>query len=286
MNKKGNAGMMRLNREAKMAKKDIEAQIKKTGKMTDNFICLPDPEDPYVWYYVIFGLADMPYKGGYYMGRIKCPDDYPARAPNIKLMTENGRFRLQEDGICLSISDFHPESWNPAWKVNQIVIGLVSFWLTNEYTYGAVESYDYPQDIPLEDRRVGFAIKSREAVLNNNKFKEIFAPYAKAMGMEEEQKFSEWDEHLEKMAKIEAEKKAQEEERKRKAEEARKAEEERLRKIEEEARIAEELRKAEEEKKRKGAAIKDYFKLLKDKNLTKYIGQPGHAKNALRRLQA
>ena len=49
-----NAGTMRLNREAKMARKDIENQIKKNGKLEDNFICLPDPEDVYSWYYIIW----------------------------------------------------------------------------------------------------------------------------------------------------------------------------------------------------------------------------------------
>ena len=47
---------MRLQREAKLAKKDYDAQIKKSGKITDNFICLPDPEDPYVWYFIIYGM--------------------------------------------------------------------------------------------------------------------------------------------------------------------------------------------------------------------------------------
>ena len=54
---KSQAGAMRLNREAKMAKKEIEAQIKKTGKINESkFICLPDPMDAYVWYYIIWGL--------------------------------------------------------------------------------------------------------------------------------------------------------------------------------------------------------------------------------------
>jgi len=143
------AGQMRLQREAKMAKRDIEAQLKKNGgKLKDNFICLPDPEDPYVWYYVVFGLEEpAEYKGGFYLGKITCPKEYPSKAPNIKLFTDNGRFRTNGDGICLSISDFHPESWNPAWKVNQIVIGLVSFWIGGEYTYGSLESYDFPPNM-------------------------------------------------------------------------------------------------------------------------------------------
>ena len=165
-----NAGQMRLNREAKMAKKDIEAQIKKKGKLEDNFICLPDPEDVYTWYYIIW-FNEAPFKGGYYMGKVKCPDNYPANAPQINLLTENGRFSLQEDGICLSISSFHPESWNPAWKVSQIVVGLSMFWLTEQDTYGAVYEDEYPKDIPWDERRMQWAMKSREQVMNHDKFK-------------------------------------------------------------------------------------------------------------------
>jgi len=79
--KKGNAGQMRLNRESKMVKRDLDSQIKKSGKITDNFICLPDPEDVHTWYYIIFGLEEAEFKGGYYMGRVKCPENYPASAP-------------------------------------------------------------------------------------------------------------------------------------------------------------------------------------------------------------
>lgn len=129
-----------------MARKDYDAQIKKHGKIMDNFICLPDPEDVYVWYFIVFGLTEpKEYEGGFYMGKITCPKEYPSKAPRIDLFTENGRFCVLpafNDGICLSISHHHPESWNPVWKVNQIVIGLVSFWLTGEETWGSTD-YDY-----------------------------------------------------------------------------------------------------------------------------------------------
>ena len=101
---------MRLQREAKMALRDIQSQIKKHGKVKDqNFICLPDPDNVFEWYYVVFGLEDQ-FKGGYYIGKITCPNTYPSKAPNITIFTDNGRFRtkkMQHDGICLSISDFH-----------------------------------------------------------------------------------------------------------------------------------------------------------------------------------
>ena len=85
---------MRLQREAKMAKKDIEAQIKKSGKVTDNFICLPDPNNAYIWYYVVFGLTDpKQYMGGYYIGKITLKDTYPSTAPNITIFTDNGKYK-------------------------------------------------------------------------------------------------------------------------------------------------------------------------------------------------
>jgi ubiquitin-protein ligase len=182
-------------------------QNKKNGKLEDNFICLPDPEDVYTWYYIIW-FNEAPFKGGYYMGKIKCPENYPANAPQINLLTHNGRFSLQEDGICLSISSFHPESWNPAWKVSQIVVGLSMFWLTDEDTYGAVYEDEYPKDMPWADRRMQWAMESREQVMSHDKFKQIFEPYASAIGIDKEQNLPEWHPVKELIAKKAAEKEA------------------------------------------------------------------------------
>ena len=136
------------------------------------------------------------------MGVITCPPEYPAKAPSIRLYTENGRF-VTTQTICLSISDYHPESWNPAWKVSQIIIGLLSFWLTEEYTYGAAESYSYPQDgLSLNKRRVNFARNSRESVLKHAKFIEVFTPYAEAIGINQEPAIKAWvglDEEINKL---------------------------------------------------------------------------------------
>jgi ubiquitin-protein ligase len=207
------AGEMRLNREAKMAKKDIEAQIKKSGKITDNFICLPNPENVYEWWYIVFGLVDPDeYTGGYYLGKVTCPQDYPSKAPNITLINNNGKYRTikqQPDGICLSISDFHQESWNPAWKVTQIVTGLVSFWLDDEYTYGSVESYDYNEsnrevELSEKDHRINWAMQSRDEVKKHEKFEQIFAPYADAIGINEPADLPVWIELKQRIEKAKA----------------------------------------------------------------------------------
>jgi len=226
------AGEMRLNREARMAKKDYDTQVKKFGKINDNFICLPDPEDCYVWYYVVFGLEMEGFKGGYYLGKITCPADYPAKAPNIRMITENGRLHTT-DSICMSISDMHPESWNPAWKVNQIVCGLLSMWLGDtEGTYGTVYEYNYTLKggMTFNDKRMELAKESREFTMNHEKFK-IFEQYADVIGIKKVPEVPEWAALDEKLKKIneqaDEEKRIREEKAKKEAEDRAKAEQER-----------------------------------------------------------
>lgn len=36
--------------------------------------------------------------------------------------------------LCLSISDFHPDTWNPAWSVSTILTGLLSFMVSTHWT--------------------------------------------------------------------------------------------------------------------------------------------------------
>ena len=52
------------------------------------------------------------------------------------MITENGRFECNKR-ICLSISDYHPETWNPIWPIGSIIIGLISFFVTEEATVGS-----------------------------------------------------------------------------------------------------------------------------------------------------
>ena len=42
--------------------------------------------------------------------------------------------------MCLSISDFHPKSFNPAWEVSTILLGVLSFMTSEEMTTGSVSA--------------------------------------------------------------------------------------------------------------------------------------------------
>jgi len=47
-------------------------------------------------------------------GKLLFQPQYPFKAPGIMMLTPNGRFTTGSR-LCLSMSDFHPESWNPLW---------------------------------------------------------------------------------------------------------------------------------------------------------------------------
>lgn len=76
---------------------------------------LPPPQGNLLeWHFTIRGPPDTEFEGGVYHGRIVLPPEYPFKPPNIMLLTPNGRFEIRKM-ICLSISAFHPETWQPAW---------------------------------------------------------------------------------------------------------------------------------------------------------------------------
>lgn len=82
----------------------------------------PLDSDILIFHYVIEGPPDSPYAGGHYHGVLKFPPEYPLKPPAIMMYTPSGRFEPAKR-LCLSMSDFHPESWNPTWSVATILIG-------------------------------------------------------------------------------------------------------------------------------------------------------------------
>jgi ubiquitin-conjugating enzyme E2 J2 len=53
------------------------------------------------------------------------------------MLTPSGRFEPNQR-ICLSMSDFHPETWNCMWSVSSILQGVVSFMLDNSPAIGTI----------------------------------------------------------------------------------------------------------------------------------------------------
>lgn len=91
------------------------------------------------WHYILTGPPKTPYENGQYWGTLIFPPTYPFAPPAIRMHTPSGRFQ-PSTRLCLSISDFHPKSFNPTWEVSTILMGLLSFMTSDEMTTGSVHA--------------------------------------------------------------------------------------------------------------------------------------------------
>ncbi|PIA17670.1 ubiquitin-conjugating enzyme E2 J2 [Coemansia reversa NRRL 1564] len=117
------------------------------------------------WHYVLRGPPETPYEGGEYHGRIRFPSDYPYKPPSLQMITPSGRFQTNTN-ICMSMSNFHPDTWNPAWSVSTILNGMLSFMVEEEATTGSIRA-------STADRKA-LARKSHKINLANKMFRELF----------------------------------------------------------------------------------------------------------------
>lgn len=92
---------------------------------------IQDTENQCKFYFLITGDSDTAYKGGYYIGIIEIPKDYPINPGNFYMLTPSGRFDTNKK-ICLTNSSYHKESWSPSWNLQTMVIGFVSIFGDDE----------------------------------------------------------------------------------------------------------------------------------------------------------
>jgi ubiquitin-protein ligase len=97
----------------------------------------PSPTNILHWSFVITGPPSTPYSEGQYYGHLIFPSSFPYAAPKIRLITPSGRF-LPNINICTTFTSMHPEEWNPAWTVESILTGFLSFMTSEEEAGGTV----------------------------------------------------------------------------------------------------------------------------------------------------
>jgi len=120
---------------------------------SSDFVAFPIEDNLFEWHFTIKGPPDSEFANGLYHGRILLPDRYPFAPPDIMILTPNGRFETNTK-ICLSVTGFHPKSWQPAWGIRTVLIALSAFFPTE--ANGAVGSLDLPKS-----DRLRLAVKSR-----------------------------------------------------------------------------------------------------------------------------
>lgn len=140
-----NAGLVRLQKE-----------YKKLLKTPMNGIhALPSDDDMSVWYYLATGPKNTPFENGQYFGKVVFPPEYPYAPPAVYMYTPNGCFGTNEK-VCMSMTDLHPETWNPLWGISTILPALVSFMTSPAPTLLASDTTD-------EDKR----LLARRSIFNN-----------------------------------------------------------------------------------------------------------------------
>ncbi|GAB5589265.1 hypothetical protein Unana1_04165 [Umbelopsis nana] len=106
----------------------------------------PLDENIFEWHFTVSGPVGTEFDGGRYHGRILLPNEYPFKPPEVIFLTSlatlkpNGRFELNKK-ICLSITGYHPEYWQPAWGVRTVMLGVMGFFPTR--ADGSIGGIDY-----------------------------------------------------------------------------------------------------------------------------------------------
>ncbi|GJQ08432.1 hypothetical protein GpartN1_g223.t1 [Galdieria partita] len=101
------------------------------------FRAYPLEDDLFEWHFTLKGPEGTPFEGGFYHGKILLPPEYPLRPPDIIILTPNGRFETGQR-ICLSVSSFHEETWQPSWGIRSILLGLCSMFPCKAEGVGAL----------------------------------------------------------------------------------------------------------------------------------------------------
>lgn len=122
------------------AVKRLMREAKELRNPTYQYYAQPLEDNLFEWHFTVRGPPESPYEGGIYHGRIMFPAEYPMKPPSVMLLTPNGRFEIGKK-ICLSISAYHPETWQPSWSIRTVLVAICGFMPTKGG--GAIGALDY-----------------------------------------------------------------------------------------------------------------------------------------------
>jgi ubiquitin-protein ligase len=123
-----------MDSQTLLTAKRLKGEIRNLKKNRENYYqVIQDKKDNLLFYFLIKGDSDSPYKDGYYIGKIQLPDDYPSNPGDFYMLTPSGRFTINKK-ICLTNSSYHKEEWTYNWNIRNMVIGFISVFFGDNTT--------------------------------------------------------------------------------------------------------------------------------------------------------
>lgn len=107
--------------------KRINGEIKMFMKnKPDDITIYHNPENILHIYFKFKGNEDSIYKNGEYICKIIHNPEYPLKAPDLFILTPNGRF-IHNTKLCLTNTSYHQETWAPAaWNLETFINGFIN----------------------------------------------------------------------------------------------------------------------------------------------------------------
>ncbi|KAK6527990.1 hypothetical protein TWF281_009249 [Arthrobotrys megalospora] len=116
--------VQKYNRSSPGVRRILKEAQEIANSPSRDFTAYPLEHDLYEWHFTLRGPPEpSPFDGGFYHGRIILSPNYPMRPPMFRFLTDSGRFEVNRD-ICLSISGFHEETWQPSWSIRLALTAL------------------------------------------------------------------------------------------------------------------------------------------------------------------
>ncbi|RUP48305.1 UBC-like protein [Jimgerdemannia flammicorona] len=154
------------NRKSPAVKRILQEALELQKDPSIEYFARPLEDNIFEWHFTVRGPSGTEFDGGRYHGRILLPNEYPFKPPELMFLTTfltgwarltmtlpsvsptsllqpNGRFELNKK-ICLSITGYHPEFWQPAWGIRTVMVGIMGFFPTK--ANGAIGGIDYSEE--------------------------------------------------------------------------------------------------------------------------------------------
>ena len=162
-----------INIEARTINKRLMGEAKLLNKNPLHYCtAYADENNIKKWYFIFIGQHDNEcYNGGHYIGEIQLSDKYPLSPPDFIFYTPNGRFETNRK-ICLTITGYHKESWNPSINIKTMLGMIYSIFIADD-----TEGLGHIVDVSGKMTQQRKQLRDNSIAFNKKNYSKIYADF-------------------------------------------------------------------------------------------------------------